>query len=93
MAFVDASHARAEADRLRELEVEEAPAVEDNSKLAEEGRRLAFDALCAFVTRHFPRLPRDGVEAVVRNGLLQPDRIADVAFHIGIKDLILSQVL
>jgi len=92
-AFMDTSYV--EAERRKHVE-EMGMQVEDfqlrpNDDMAAKGAALTADTLAKYLRASFPFLPEEGVSAFV-NYLTSTDVVADVAFHIGIKDLIQCQV-
>jgi len=69
----------------------EVAAVVSNEALAAEGAAMANDALSRYLRAAFPYLPEEGVDAFVAH-LTSTEVMADVAFHIGLKDLIKCEV-
>ena len=60
-------------------------------QLSKEGSEFIADTLSGFVRVALPKLPEEGVEAIVKY-LTKDEVLAHVGFHIGIKDLILCEV-
>lgn len=89
-AFTTEGYARAEARRQRELGVQFAEPPNTNLRLAEKGEKLLERALLGYVRAAFPYLPEEGVQAFV-DFLRREETLADVSYHIGTKDLILSE--
>jgi dsRNA-specific ribonuclease len=101
-ALIDISHADAENAKVAQVNIEDQteeqssslptqPPLVPNDALAAEGAALLSNALTQYLRATFPHLPEEGVDAFVAH-LTSTDVVADVAFHIGLKDLIKCQV-
>jgi len=89
-AFTTEAQVVAEMEEQRRLGVElDDQDMQDNSKLAEQGRMLTQEALTEWLERAYPLLPGDGVSAVVSH-LLAPEFLANVSFHLGCRELVSS---
>ncbi len=62
-----------------------------NSRLSELGLQVLQDNLCRYLRAALPFLPEECVGALVRY-LSGVEVLSDVSFHLGTKDLIMSEV-
>merc|ERR1719357_823497 len=88
-AFVTESHVMMEK-KQEELGVEVSTGLVDNTKLASDGKVIISDALGSWLRGALPLLPEEGIEAVI-NYLTTDTMMADIAFHLGVRDLVLSE--
>ena len=88
--FVTESHVKMEKRKQEELGVEASTGLVDNSKLASEGMVIIEAALGSWLRGALPLLPEEGIVAVI-NYLTTETMMADVAFHIGMRELVLSE--
>jgi len=89
-AFVTESHVMMEKKKQEELGVEVSTGLVDNTKLASDGKVIISDALGSWLRGALPLLPEEGIEAVIKY-LTTDTMMADVAFHLGVRDLVLSE--
>lgn len=93
-AFITPDYLSAEQERRAFLAVDSSEGSKmwgtDNSRLARTGYQIVAQTLAGYVQLCLPKLPPDGVEAIVKH-LMSEDHLAHVSFHIGTKDLILSE--
>jgi len=84
------SHLEQERKKQEELGVEVNQEMMDNNELAEKGRSVIHSVLKRWLRGAFPMLPEEMITEL--NEYLQTDQVmADVAFHIGLRDLVLSE--
>jgi len=89
-AFVTESHVKMEMKKQEELGVEVNTGLVDNSKLAQEGQAVINEALGPWLRGALPLLPEEGIQAAI-DYLTTETMMADIAFHLGMRDLILSE--
>jgi len=89
-AFVTESHVKMEMKKQEELGVEVSTGLLDNTKLASDGLIIITDALGSWLRGALPLLPEEGIEAVI-NYLTTETMMADIAFHLGMRELVLSE--
>jgi len=84
------SHLEQERKKQEELGVEVNQDFVDNSELAEKGRSAIHTVLTRWLRGAFPMLPEEMIDEL-REYLQTEQVMADVAFHIGLRDLVLSE--
>jgi len=89
-AFVMESHVKLEIKKQEELGVEVKTGLVDNSELARAGLEVINRALLMWLRGALPLLPEEGIEAV-KTFLTREMMLADVAFHLGLRELVLSE--
>ena len=89
-AFVMESHLKLEIKKQEELGVEVSTGLVDNSELAREGLRFINTALGRWLRGALPLLPEDGIVALL-NYLTREIMLAEIAFHLGLRELVLSE--
>ncbi|OXA50218.1 39S ribosomal protein L44, mitochondrial [Folsomia candida] len=90
-ALIDKSYIHFEKRRLEELGLDpNSIQLQDNGELAERGKSLLEQVLNAFMVKEFPKLPKEGVEAVVQS-LTSDPILKQVSLLIGTKDIIQCQ--
>lgn len=89
-AFTSRGYIEAEVQRQRQLGIEDINVnMKSNERLSEEGEKLMTRVVVDWLRGAFPYLPEEGVQAV-KQFLLSEDLLAEISFHTGTKDLILS---
>lgn len=88
-AMVSPSHVAREAEHQRELGVEVEVGLKDHTRLAEEGARVLQVTLEEWLAAALPAFPEEGVRGVVEH-LVGEEVLAEVAFHLGMRELVLS---
>jgi len=89
-AFVMESHVELEIRKQEELGVEVTTGLVDNSELAREGKEIIFKALKQWLRGALPLLPEEGIAAVT-DYLTTETMTANVSFHLGLRELVLSE--
>jgi len=90
-AFVMESHVKLEIAKQEELGVEMmSTGLVDNSELAREGMEVINKALGRWLRGALPLLPEEGIIAV-KNYLTKELMLADISFHLGLRELVLSE--
>jgi len=89
-AFVLDSHVKLELKKQEELGVEISTGLIDNSELANKGVAIINEALTHWLRSALPFLPEEGINAILQY-LTSENMIADIAFHIGLRELVLSE--
>ena len=84
------SHLELERKKQEELGVEVSEQMVDNSLLAERGREVMQRTLTRWLRAAFPLLPEEMISEL-RDFLMTDEMLADVAFHIGLREIILSE--
>jgi dsRNA-specific ribonuclease len=90
-AFVSRSHLEQEAEARRRQGVELEVEMTDHSALAAEGLACIRSALGAWLRAALPAFPEEGVAAVLEQ-LTSEEQLAEVGFHLGLRELVLSSV-
>jgi large subunit ribosomal protein L44 len=90
-SLTSVSYAEAESSRQRDLGILAKTVFKTNLRLAEKGHKLVTATLLDYVRSAFPYLPEEGVAAFI-DFLTSEETMANVSFHMGTKDLILSEV-
>ena len=98
-AFATPAYVRKEEKRLQELQLLDDAhdnsgsnnVIQSNERLAGIGAKFLEASLLKYTRSAFPYLPEDGVEALVKH-LMTERVLSDISFHIGTKDLIMSEV-
>lgn len=91
-AFTHRSYIVQEERRQQQLDIAQPETnLRDNRELIEAGQSLLAEYAELFVQAHYPVLPEAGVRAI-RDHLLSERVLANVAAHLGMSDLILSEV-
>lgn len=90
-AFITAAYTDSLNPQLEEMEIEPNEKLLDNSKLAEQGKKVIDETLTNYIRWALPHLPQEGVEAI-KDYLTTPKLLAHVSFHIGTLDLIMTPV-
>jgi len=89
-AFTTEGFIEQEEQKQEELNIEGVSLnLTSNQSLSERGAKVAERVVVSWLRGAFPALPEEGVQAVTQF-LLSEDVLADISFHIGTKDLILS---
>eukprot|EP00090_Calanus_glacialis_P004429 TRINITY_DN13304_c0_g1_i1.p1 TRINITY_DN13304_c0_g1~~TRINITY_DN13304_c0_g1_i1.p1 ORF type:complete len:341 (-),score=124.87 TRINITY_DN13304_c0_g1_i1:38-1060(-) len=88
--FVMESHVQLEIKKQEELGVEVTTGLVDNSELAKEGMEVIDKALGRWLRGALPVLPEEGIVAVI-NYLTSETMMADIAFHLGLRELVLAE--
>merc|ERR1719483_932162 len=89
-AFVMESHVELEIKKQEELGVEVITGLVDNSALAREGKAVIYKALGQWLRGALPLLPEEGIAAVT-DYLTTETMMAGIAFHLGLRELVLSE--
>merc|ERR1719483_1256900 len=89
-AFVMESHVELEIRKQEELGVEVTTGLVDNSELAREGKEIINKALKQWLRGALPLLPEEGIAAVT-DYLTTETMMAGIAFHLGLRELVLSE--
>jgi len=84
------SHLELERKKQEELGVEVSEQMVDNSLLADRGREVMQRTLTRWLRGAFSRLPEEMISEL-RDFLMTDEILADVAFHIGLREIILSE--
>lgn len=91
-AFTHPSYIAQEEARLSEVGVEQPElAMKDHRELAVLGEGIVRKYVDAFLRFHLPLFPDPGIVAV-KNFLLSTEKLAKIASHMGLKDVILASV-
>lgn len=88
-AFITNSHVEQERVKQAELGVETEVAMQDNSDLVMQGTQCIQDTLARWLRGALPYFPEEGVRAVL-GYLTGEEMLANVGFHLGLKELVLS---
>lgn len=89
-AFTQQSYIAKEEMKQKELGITEADIqMEHNYKLAEKGERISKEYVEAFVQHSFPKVPNEGINAIV-GYLLSTEVLAHIALNLGMKELLLD---
>lgn len=95
-AFSTHNYVRQEQKRRQDLGLSEEddgePSIQSNERLAEVGAKFLEETLLQYTRSALPYLPEEGVEALVKH-LMTEKMLSDISFHIGTKDLIMSEVM
>ena len=89
-ALMMESHLELERRKQEELGVEVSEEMEDNSRLADRGRDVLHRTLTSWLRAAFHFLPEEMITEL-REFLLTDNMLADVAFHIGLREVILAE--
>jgi len=89
-ALMMESHLELERRKQEELGVEVSEEMEDNSRLADRGRDVLHRTLTSWLRAAFNFLPEEMITEL-REFLLTDNMLADVAFHIGLREVILAE--
>merc|ERR1719483_46670 len=89
-AFVMESHVELEIRKQEELGVEVTTGLVDNIELAGEGKEIINKALGQWLRGALPLLPEEGIAAVT-DYLTTETMTASIAFHLGLRELVLSE--
>ena len=84
------SHAEAERRKQEELGVEVSTQLRDNSELSLEGEKIVKSALTRWLRGAYPLLPEEMITEI-RQFLTSHQVMAEVGFHIGLREIILSE--
>ena len=84
------SHLELEKKKQEELGVEVSEQMVDNSLLADRGGEVIQRTLTRWLRGAYPSLPEEMISEL-RDFLMTDDMLADVAFHIGLREVILSE--
>ena len=84
------SHLELERKKQEELGVEVSEQMVDNSLLADRGREVMHRTLTRWLRGAFSLLPEEMISEL-RDFLMTDEILADVAFHIGLREIILSE--
>ena len=84
------SHLELEKKKQEELGVEVSEQMVDNTLLADRGREVMHRSLTRWLRGAYPLLPEEMISEI-RDFLMTDDMLADVAFHIGLREVILSE--
>ncbi|CRK99505.1 CLUMA_CG012824, isoform A [Clunio marinus] len=89
-AFVDRSYIVQEEMKQRSVGIE-TPVLQltDNSMLVQKGDTLLTEFIVTYLNISLPNFPRDGIKGIYKH-LVSDEVLADISFHLGTKDLILS---
>lgn len=89
-AFTQQSYIAKEEAKQRALGIEEADIqMSHNSELAKKGAEIAKDYVEAFLKYSLPKVPLEGQKSIT-SFLLSIDMLANIALHLGMKELILD---
>merc|ERR1712001_777297 len=89
-ALVMESHLEQERLKQEELGVEVTSQLTDNSELAEKGDEIIKTVLTRWLRSAYPLLPEEMITEV-RQFLTTEQLLAEVGFHIGLREIILSE--
>jgi len=89
-SLVMKSHLELEKKKQEELGVEVSEQMVDNTLLADRGGEVIQRTLTMWLRGAYPSLPEEMISEL-RDFLMTDDMLADVAFHIGIREVILSE--
>ena len=89
-ALVMESHLEQERIKQEELGVEVTNQLRDNSELAVKGEKIIKTALTRWLRSAYPLLPEEMITEV-RQFLTTEEMMAEVGFHIGLREIILSE--
>ena len=89
-SLVMKSHLELEKKKQEELGVEVSEQMVDNTLLADRGSEVIQRTLTMWLRGAYPSLPEEMISEL-RDFLMTDDMLADVAFHIGIREVILSE--
>jgi len=90
-AFVTRAHVEQEALKQQELGVETAIALEDHQGLAHKGLECMSSTLERWLQAALPKFPEEGIKAVTQY-LTSEELLADVGYHLGLRELVHSPV-
>jgi len=89
-ALTTESHVVAEIEKQKELGIDTNVQFESNKNLSVKGAELIETVVAGWLRAALPDFPEEGVQAVV-GYLTCEDMLAEVAFHIGTRDLVLTK--
>ena len=89
-ALVMNSHVEEEMRKQEELGVEVSSQLTDNSELSLKGQKIIQTALTRWLRGAFPLLPEEMITEI-RQFLTTDQMMAEVGFHIGLREVILSE--
>ncbi|XP_029663747.1 39S ribosomal protein L44, mitochondrial [Formica exsecta] len=90
-AFTHRSYVIREEQRQREMEIEDPKLdIQDNTDLIMKGEKLTSEIVQNYLTKALPRAP-ENVIISLHDYLLSEENLAKAAFHIGTKDIILTE--
>jgi len=89
-ALVMESHVDQERMKQEELGVEVSTQLRDNSELAVKGEKIIKTVLTRWLRSAYPLLPEEMISEV-RQFLTTEQMLAEVGFHIGLREIILSE--
>ena len=84
------SHVEEEMRKQEELGVEVSSQLTDNSELSLKGQKIIQTALTRWLRGAFPLLPEEMITEI-RQFLTTDQMMAEVGFHIGLREVILSE--
>lgn len=84
------SHVEEERRKQEELGVEVSTQLKDNSELSSEGQKIIKSALTRWLRGAYPFLPEEMITEV-RQFLTSDQNMAEVGFHIGLREIVLSE--
>merc|ERR1719450_2105136 len=84
------SHVEMEKQKQIELGDEGTEAMVDNSELASRGQQVISSSLTRWLRGAYATLPEEMIEEI-RSYLMSDNMMADVAFHIGLREIVLSE--
>jgi large subunit ribosomal protein L44 len=89
-AFTTSGYIEAEKEKQAELNIQDSSLkMKSQQRLLQEGEEVLKGVVVSWLRGAFPALPEEGIQAV-RDYLLSEETLANVSFHLGTKDLILS---
>ncbi|XP_037947029.1 39S ribosomal protein L44, mitochondrial [Teleopsis dalmanni] len=89
-AFTQKSYIHKEANRQRDLGIEETDIqINDNLKLSEHGENIAKAYISTYLQYSLPKVPEEGRNAILKY-LTSIETLAYIALHLGMKDLLLD---
>jgi len=89
-AMIMDSHLEIERRKQEELGVDVSEEMKDNSELADRGREVIHSSITRWLRVAFPVVPEEMITEL-RDYLLSEPIMADVAFHIGLREIVLSE--
>ena len=89
-ALVMESHVEQERLKQEELGVEVSTQLRDNSELAVKGEKIIKTVLTRWLRTAYPLLPEEMITEV-RQFLTTEQMLAEVGFHIGLREIVLSE--
>jgi len=90
-AFITQSHVEQEKEKHEELGLTTEVAMRDNTDLVIKGTKCISETLTQWLRAALPYFPEEGVQAVV-GYLTKEEMLADVGFHLGLRELVLCKV-